>query len=417
MPDPVSPYKIDHQDMAPDPEYYEHPKWSISLECWKLCLLFASFSFPMLYAAYDQGGWGQVWFPALMLFFPILSTFLRRKLRMLVPFILVHAGFGAYVYLLSPNDLMSLFGYIFVIMLFVYGMYRHMTHEEERDMSYATLYLAIGMMLLTYLACTIRGHEEYQTALLAQGLVYSLLFLSYQHRTSISRTLSVMDSRDNFSTKRTIRFNKVVFLAYMGLLALAFALLYALGLSKWLTLGGQYLMLGIRRLVRFLTKTEPAPGVKEEEAAAESNIQEEASQMLVPAGKTARGWVVAQRILVVVFVVVVVLLLIYVLVRTFQRFHKTYGYSEKNYTENKTFYTREKTVRRRRTLREMLDLGPEDKIRKAYYNTVKHKIDKTVLRSDTPSQAAGKEPEIAPLVDRYDQVRYDPAYGKEPSWH
>ena len=38
MPDPVSPYKIDHQDMAPDPEYYKHPKWSISLECWKVFL-------------------------------------------------------------------------------------------------------------------------------------------------------------------------------------------------------------------------------------------------------------------------------------------------------------------------------------------------------------------------------------------
>lgn len=417
MPDSVYPYKIDYDDMAPDPEYYKHPKWPIWLECWKVFLLFAAFSFPMLYAAYDQGGWGQVWFPALMLLFPILSTFLRRKIRLLIPFALVHAAFGAYVYFLAPNDLMSLLGYIFVIMVFVYGMVRHMSHEEERDMSYATLYLAIGMMLLTYLACTIREHEEYQTALLAQGLLYSVLFLSYQHRISIGRTLSVMDSRDNFSTKRTIRFNRVVFLAYMGLLALVFALLYQLGLSRLLSLGGQYLLLGIRRLVRYLTKTEPAPGVKEEEAAAESNMQDEASQMLVPAGKTGAGWVAAQKVLVVVFIVLLVVLAIYAVIRIFRRFHNTYGYREKNYTENKTFYSFERTARKRRSLRQVLDLGPEDRIRRAYYNKVKHKIDKTVLRSDTPSQTALKEPQIAGLLDQYDRVRYDPAFEKEQSWH
>jgi len=394
---------VDNERM-PDIQYYKKPLYPVWMECIKVWLMFALGLFIVFYAAYDVGeGYGFYYYVAVLCVMPVLSVAVRRKVKSLVAYLALHAVFFGWCWL-SPSPVLTAMAAIYILLLTVYGMVRNMSKEVERELSMLTFYTAIGVMVVVYIISVLRNKQVYESQLLIQGLIYTLIFLYFDHRVSVMNALKAMDKQGNFSTKRIIRFNNGVFLIYMVLAVGLFWLLYYAGLSNVLGWIGRLILTIIRKIVGFLTSDE-VPEVEEIEEVVQTG--EEASQMGgLPAGKTSPFWEFLQHILVAVFVAFIVFALIMLVIRLFKNFHESYGYTESGYEEYKTFYTKHEAEGEKRRGLSVFDRSPENLIRRAYYKKVRKKIDKTVSRSDTPSEVAEKLPEVAELIDRYDQVRY-----------
>ncbi len=395
---------VDNERM-PDIEYYKKPLYPVWMECIKVWLMFALGLFILFYAAFDVGeGYGYFYYVGVLGLMPPLSVIVRRKVKSLIAYLALHAVFFGWLWL-SPSPVLTALAAIYIILVTVYGMVRNMSKELERELSMITFYAAIGMMILVYIIAIVRGKQTaYEGTLLIQGLIYTLIFLYFDHRVSVMNALKAMDRQGNFSTKRIIRFNSAVFLVYMAAAVGLFWLLYYVGLGNLLDWIGHMILRLIRTIVGLLTSEETTV-VEEVETVVEN--QSDTSQMGgLPAGVTSPIWVFLQHILVAVFVVFIVFALVMLIIRLFKSFHGTYDYSESGYEEYKTFYDKPETESVRRRGLSIFDRSPENLIRRAYYRKVRKKIDKTVSRSDTPTEVAGKVPEVTELIDQYDRVRY-----------
>ncbi len=395
---------VDNERM-PDLHYYKIPLYPLWMECIKVWLMFAIGLFVLFYAAYDVGGgYRYYYYIGLLCLMPPLSVLVRRKVKSLIAYLALHALFFACLWI-SPSPVLTVLAVIYIILVTVYGLVRSMSKERERELTMLTFYLAIGVMVAVYLLAIIRSKPQYESQLLIQGLIYTLIFLYFDHRSSVMDALKAMDKQGNFSTKRIIRFNNAVFLIYMVLTVGLFGLMYYAGFSNILNWIGRLILRLIRWIVGMLT-SEEVPEVEEVETIVET--QEGASEMGgLPAGETSPVWEFLQHILVVAFVIFIGWALIMLLIRLFKSFHNSYGYSENGYEEYKTFYEKPGDEGEKRRGLSLFDMSPENRIRRAYYRKVRGKIDKTVSRSDTPSEVGEKLPDVAEIAEKYDEVRYN----------
>lgn len=395
-------YGYAEEQMA-DEKYYKVPKYPIWIECIKVWLLFGIGFFPILFAQYYQTKDPMTWFLAGLLIMPALSTLVRRVVRWIIPYFVLQIGMCAYAFLAKDLVVLSV-SLIFLIVLSVYGITRSLSKEAERELDFATLYAAVGSMLIVYLLSVFLGVESYERYLLSYGLLYTLIFLFFDHHVTVMMSLKNMDKQGNFSTKRIIRFNTNVYLVYLGIASVFFMILYFTGFSRVLSWGGNMLMRLIRYLVGLISgepeKYQASEIVEGDPDPAESE------QMALPAGETSPFWDFMQHVMVIVFVLFILAAIVLIIIQIVKRFQGHTSYRETGYEEYKSFYSEYKPEKEKKQRLSIFDRSPENRIRRAYFKKVRREIDKSVLRSDTPVEVSEKLTDVKEIVDAYNEVRY-----------
>ena len=396
------------EERVPEIDFYLRPRYPIWIEALKVFLMFALGGMVILYAAFDLAGGGHSYtlFAAGFFVMPVLSTILRRWGKNIFVFLLPHGLFAAYIYFLSPDLILTSLGVLYLIALVLYGLVRQMSRQEEKDLSMIVLFAAVFVMMIIYGLAIYRGHGEYEKLLLGQGMVYVVLFLFYQHRISLITTLGTIDKGSNFSTRQVVGFNTRVFFVYMFMAVVLCVGLYLMGLGELLSIFGRWLLLMIRRLVRALVKVEPTPEAAEEEMVEEQQVQKDIGMVIGQGIETGAFWIFLQKILEVVVLIGLVVLVMWALYKLVTRFMGSYRYQGSGYEETRVSISRVPREKIRSAGFSLFDRSPENRIRREYWKRVKSAIDKTVRRSDTPREVAGKMPQVAEIVEDYQKVRY-----------
>lgn len=390
----------------PDPNYHKIPLYPAWIEALKVFLLFASAAVLICYAAYDIGnGYGYMHFSIGFFLMPVISTLLRRRMPNLILYIIIQALQAAWI-LLSPDIVLTVLGIVFWISLTVYGGVRMASKEGEREASMAILLLSMSVMLCIYILSISREREGYESILVLQAFIYAVLFMYYQHWIGVHDGLRNIDKEGNFSMRRMLRFNNKMLLGYFGVAAAVFLILYVLGLGDMISLFCQKALLMLRRAVRYFANIEPTEEALEEEAAQEDTISTSYAK-LFGRMETGKIWIILEKVLEIVFVLAVIaaiIALIYFLVR---RLGQGNRYQEQGYEETKVFYKEvAKAKRRRRSLKEVFDNSPENRIRRAYYKRVKGQMGKKVHPHETPIEVGEILPDVKELAQQYDEARY-----------
>ena len=401
-------------ERMPDKDYAQKAKYPLWLECYKVWLMF---SFPLallMFLAYFLGGISFVYFPAVMLVFPILATIIRRKLKNLLLFMLGHIVMGMWFFL-SPSVYLVVGGVIYLVILTIYGLARRLSQEVEGDLGYTSLYVCIGLMTVTYILTEYFGRTGFIKILIPMTIVYAVLFLFYQHRTSVMDALKAMDRKSNFSVPQILRFNSGMFIIYLLLIAGAFVVLYFVGLSELIRQFGKVLVVLLKRFLRLLFSVEPTQQAIEEEEKIIQEATQDNPMSGLDSGVTSPFWIFMEKVLIVVFIVGVVALLGYLLVRLYKKFNASYKFQGAGYEETKTFYKEDKIEETVMPKLKWYDRSFENRVRRQYYRKVKGAVGKIVFTSDTPSEVGEKLPAARDIIPDYTKVRYDPAFGKDGS--
>lgn len=392
-----------------DKDYYKQPKYPVIIEALKVFLMLVGIVPIMLYAGYDLAGrtYEYSWFAIGFMLMPWISTYVRRCISSIFAYILVHLILGSWL-LLSPHLILTCFGVIFWIILTVYGIVRQMSKESERELSMAMLLLVIAAMVAIYILAVDRNCLEFTPVLMSLAIIYGIMFLYYQHWIGVHDALKSIDKEGNFSVRRIIGFNNKMFVAYLGIVVALFAILYVAGMDdmiNWLT---TMMILFVRKLARIIDEAEPEEGYIEEEAPAQSESGSGDSWMPAETPEPSPFWLFLEFLLEVVFIVLVIGFIVYCCYSLFKRFSEVHKYQEQGYEETKVFYKaapKEKKPKRR-SLKELFDNSPENKIRRAYYKKVRGQMGKRVHPYETPTEVAETLADVKEMVQAYDEARY-----------
>lgn len=396
-----------------DKDYYKKPKYPVVIEALKVFLMMVGIVPFILYAGYDLAGktYDYAWFSIGFLLMPWISTYVRRCIPNIFVFILVHLIMGAWV-LLSPHMIMTCFGLIYWLILTVYGIVRQMAKESERELSMPMLLLVIAGMVAIYILAVDRDCLEFTPVLMSLAILYGVMFLYYQHWIGVHDALKSIDKEGNFSVRRIIGFNNKMFLGYLGIVVALFAILYVAGMDdliNWLT---TMMIMFVRKAVKIFDEADGSEGYIEEEVAQESGDETSGAMYGLEPGEPSPFWLFLEFVLEVAFFVIVIGGIAYFCYTLFKRFSEAHKYQEQGYEETKVFYkAAPKEKKPRRSLRELFDNSPENKIRRAYYKKVRGHMGKKVHPYETPTEVAETLTEVRELVQAYDQARY----GKKPS--
>lgn len=389
----------------PDPDYFKIPKYPIWIESLKVFLLFAPAAAVILYAAFDiAGGFQYAWFAAGFFIMPWISNMLRLRLGNIILYIIIHLLFLGWLFL-SPQLVLTALGTVFWISLTLYGVIRQLAKESAREASLAVLLGSMAVMIGIYVAAASRNHLDFSMTLIILSLGYGILFLFYQHWIGVHDALRSIEKEGNFSVRRIISFNNKMFLGYLAGVIILFTAAYFAGLGDLLTWLSMLLLRLIRKAARYLSTIDGATEYAEEEAM-EEDMEENAFAAF---GKAEAGafWLILQKILEIVFVLIIIGFIAVACWYIFRRFSEVHRYQEQGYEETKVFYKsvpREK--KKRRSLRQIFDASPENKIRKQYYKKVRNYMGKKVHLCDTPTEVAETVTEVQDIVEAYDKARY-----------
>ncbi len=392
-----------------DKDYYKKPKYPVVIEALKVFLMMVGIVPFILYAGYDLAGknYDYAWFSIGFMLMPWISTYVRRCIPNIFIYILAHVIMGAWI-ILSPHLIMTCFGVIYWIILMVYGIVRQMAKESERELSMAMLLLVIAGMIGIYILAVDRNCLEFTPVLMSLAIIYGIMFLYYQHWIGVHDALKSIDKEGNFSVRRIIGFNNKMFLAYLGIVVALFAILYIAGMDNminWLT---TMMIMFVRKVAQIINEADGSEGYIEEQAPQANDEAPDEPMFGMEPAEPSPFWLFLEFILEVVFFVIVIGAIIYFCYSLFKRFSEAHKYQEQGYEETKVFYKsapKEKKPRRR-TLREMFDNSPENKIRRAYYKKVRGYMGKRVHPYETPTEVAETVTEVQELVQAYDEARY-----------
>lgn len=393
-------------ERLPDINAHQKPLFPVWVEALKTVLLFGVIGFAALYAAYDFGeGTLAAMLYALGIFFiPALSTVIRRLSKYFVPFLLLHASLGLYAAAAPHIALAALSGFCAAVCL-LYSMVRKLSREGERELSAGTLVFVLAVQIVIFAFASFRHHESYEGLLLAGSLIYTALFLFYQHRTSMLNAIRNIAQEGNYSSRQMVRFNTGMYALYMLGGAALFAILYFLGFSDVLRAGGRFLLLLIRRGMRLLFSLSPTEETVSEELAEEEAIQQDLSAIFGREQETWLIWVILEKIAIVLVTGALIVGALYLIILFFKRFHHAYRYEGSGYEEIKSFYGREdESVKV--SGRRLFERGPADPVRRMYYKLVKKAMGKSVTPSDTPKEVGEKLPEVKAIREAYEETRY-----------
>lgn len=395
-----------------DPTVSRVPLYSVSLECMKVWLLFAAFGVLPIYAAYVQaGGFSTIYYPLILLLMPILSTFIRRKIRSLALYLVLHIAMGALV-LAAPDNVSKAIAVVFLLLLTVYGIVRQVSKEPEKELTFFSLVALVVSMLIVYIFASAMGKMEYETPLMIQGFIYTIIYLYYDHQVAVTDALKKMDKQGTMSTRNVVAFNRNVFGAYLLMVILLLIGAYAAGLGRFLSSMGRNLMRLIRAIVGALSKGQESE-IRVDDPIGELLEDTAMEDMPLPQAETAQFWVFLQHVLEVAFVLFITFGIVLLLIRLFKSFNQAKVYHAPDYEEYTSRITKIKPDKQQRIRWNIFDRSPENRIRRAYYKLVKKKMDKDVHRSDTPSEVSEKLPEVREILASYEQVRYGNGINEE----
>lgn len=392
-----------NEDM--DPTVSRVPLYPVSLECMKVWLLFAAFGVLPIYAAYVQvGDFRTIYYPLILLLAPILSTYIRRKIHSLILYLILHVAMGSFA-LAAPDAVSKAIAIVFLLLLTVYGIVRQVSKEPERELTFFSLVSLVASMLVVYIFASAMGKMEYETPLMIQGFIYTIVYLYYDHQVAITDALKKMDKQGTMSTRNAVAFNRNVFGAYLLMVIMLLVGAYAAGLGRFLSSMGRNLMRLIRAIVGALSKGQTSE-ITMEDPIGELLEESQMEDMPLPQAETSMFWVILQHVLEVAFVLFIVFGIVLLLIRLFKSFNQAKVYHAPDYEEYTSRITKVKPDKQQRVRWNPFDRSPENKIRRAYYRLVRRKIDKDVYRSDTPLEVSEKLPEVKEILSSYEQVRY-----------
>lgn len=392
-----------------DKDYYKKPKYPVVIEALKVFLLLVGIVPFILYAGYEVADktYEHAWFSIGFMLMPWISTYVRRCIPNIFAYILVHLILGAWI-LLSPHIITTCFGVIYWGILTVYGIVRQMSKESERELSMPMLLLVLAGMVGIYIVAVDQDSLQFTPVLMSQAIIYGVMFLYYQHWIGVHDALKSIDKEGNFSVRRIIGFNNKMFLAYLAIVVAVFTILYVAGMDdliNWLT---TMMILFVRKLAQIINEADGSEGYIEEEAPAQSGGESDGPMFGVEPAEPSPFWLFLEFLLEVMFIAVVIGFIVYCCYSLFKRFSEVHKYQEQGYEETKVFYKaapKEKKPRRR-SLREMFDNSPENKIRRAYYRKVRGQMGKKVHPYETPTEVAETLTDVQNLVKAYDEARY-----------
>ena len=398
-----------------DKEYYKKPKYPVVIEALKVFLLLVGIVPFILYAGYELADktYEYAWFSLGFMIMPWISTYVRRCIPSIIVYILAHLVMGAWI-LLSPHVIMTCFGVIFWGILTVYGIVRQMSKEAERELSMPMLLLVLAGKVGIYIVAVDHNCLAFTPVLMSLAILYGVLFLYYQHWIGVHDALKSLDKEGNFSVRRVIGFNNKMFLAYLGIVVAVFAILYVAGMDdliNWLT---TMMILFVRKLAQIINEADESEGYIEEQAPAQDEGAADGPMFGVEPAEPSPFWLFLEFLLEVAFFAIVVGFIVYCCYSAFKRFSEVHKYQEQGYEETKVFYKAAPKQKKpkRRSLREMFDNSPENKIRRAYYKKVRGYMGKRVHPYETPAEVAETLPDVRELVQAYDEARYAHKGGK-----
>ena len=308
--------------------------------------------------------------------------------------------------LLSPHIILTCIGVLYWLLITVYGVVRQMSKQNERELSMPMLLLVMTGMICVYIVAVDHDCMEFTPVLMSMAILYGVMFLYYQHWVGVHDALKSLDKEGNFSVRRTIRFNNKMFLAYLGIVVVVFGVLYVAGMDDLINYLTALVILFIKKASRILSDADTSEGYIEEEA---SGGGESGSPLLQAENmETSPFWLVLEFILEVVFIAIVIGFIVFAIYSLFKRFSEVHKYQEQGYEETKVFYKaapKEKKPKRR-SLKDMFDNSPENKIRRAYYKKVRSHMGKKVQPYETPTEVAETITDVKSMVQAYDEARY-----------
>ena len=390
-----------------DKEYYKKPKYPVVIEALKVFLLVGGIIPIVLYAGYELAGstYEYSWYAIGFMLMPWISTYVRRCVSNIFVYVLAHLVMAGWI-LLSPHLILTCVAVAYWIILTVYGIVRQMSKESERELSMAMLYLVMAAMVAVYIVAVDHNCMGFTPVLMSLAILYGVMFLYYQHWIGVHDALKSIDKEGNFSVLRIIGFNNKMFLAYLGIVVVVFAVLYVAGMDDLINYLTAMMIMFIRRVSRLLSEADTSEGYIEEEPPAQEQEGVSPEMAMIP-GETAPFWLVLEFILEVVFFAVVIGFIAYCCYSAFKRFSEVHKYQEQGYEETKVFYKAvPKQKKQRRSLKDMFDNSPENKIRRAYYKKVRGQMGKKVHPYETPIEVAETLPDVRELVQAYDEARY-----------
>ena len=391
-----------------DKDYFKKPKYPVVIEALKVFLMVFGIVAVILYAGYElaDSTYRYAWYAIGYVLMPWISTFVRRCIPNVFVYILVHLLMAGWIFL-SPHLILTCIGIVYWLMLTVYGIVRRMAKEGERELSMAMLLLTLAGMVCIYVVAVDHNCLAFTPVLMSLAILYGVMFLYYQHWIGVHDALKSIDKEGNFSVRRIIGFNNKMFLAYLGIAVAVFAIFYVAGMDdmiNWLT---AMMIAFVRKTSRIFSEADGSEGYIEEEMPESSG---EAGSPLVGGEipEPSPFWLFLEFLLEVIFFVAVIAFIAYACYSLFKRFSEAHKYQEQGYEETKVFYKavpKEKKPRRR-SLREMFDNSPENKIRRAYYKKVRGYMGKKVHPYETPAEVAQTLTEVREMVQAYDEARY-----------
>lgn len=359
---------------------------------------------------------GLLLLPAALLFF-----LLRRVCGSFLLFAAAHIvcllGIPYGLYSITGNLIPALGALAFLLILTVYSFVRRLGKEA----SGLTLPLLLAFALF-YLAAAIIMDKALGLLLYLPYTVFTgisfLLFVCYTQVANIEETLSDAYVQSAQYAKAILRFNNRSTALFVLISALIMGGLILLPVSDALWALLYALRDGIRALLGMLPEGEPeTPVIPADDTGGQGGFdlsglvpEKEPREPLIPPE-------VLQAIVLTFLILLILFGIIYFIYRMYRRFGEgvdTTG-DIKEFVEPREIQFAEKARRGFRQLFERI-IGPENKIRRLFYHSVRdyHKKNKqAILPSETAAEIAARmtaeNRDIAELREKYDAVRY----GKE----
>ena len=373
--------------------------YPIRIESIKGVLLFGPVLWLAMSILHSEGSGNSWWQLSGFVLIPVFSTIIRRKTNNLRGFLLGSLLLFPYVFLLSIEGLV--FVYLMeAILLIIYGYFR-ITRGEERPLGYLYLGFSLGISAILSIA-----QRDMEISYLIGSLLYLIIFLFYQHRTSLYDALYDRDSRTIIGGERILQINLYIFILFLLIFLLFSGSILLLGipvfLEKWLAAIGLDLLVILRGWFRKLFKIRVHLNMIDEDD--ELLREREASHMAIEELSQTRLGGIVLRLVLLIGAVIILMAIVYVIARLIQSLQMKKASSTSDYIEETAyikplFITR--MLERKKTEKE-----PVSEIRKRYRRMVEPKIGLSVTRSDTAGQVAGKMPQVEKIKKKYEEDRY-----------
>lgn len=379
--------------------------------------------------------------PALLLFLPwLLMGLLRARVNNVALVLLGHVALAALPVLLplafAPKALLTAGTVLLALLSLGKRLAAERTERERRStygrgtqeeyerirgdgavwrLSTGVLIFLLALNVVLIFCSGVFGSQGANSVLAAWAPVYLVCGLITRQTAGVDQALSHLRSGARQPVQAVLRMQNTVLILLLVLVLLLILPASVLPLGAVLYALGDWIMLGIRALIRWLFAggdgaEEPPPTEQQAPPPQGENILEQ-----LPQGEAGIVWVILGYVLAVVVLAALVLLVIWAVIHLLRRFSGARGVGDGDQREFLKPSMEKQAAKRQPLWRPRFGSGPQARVRRAYYRAVRRQIRRgaRVTQAQTTGeiqQALAGTEGLPELTQLYNEARY----GKSP---